>query len=127
MKKVLIIVFSLCLSHLSCSQTSKQIGIQKFKVEIQRLNDSSAIYFDKGIKLLKAGENKEEIAKILKPKLRYYEIQIDSLVRNFYNKARKLKLTEAEYNAVFEELKKKINSNLEKYKFLSENGVNITN
>jgi len=107
------------------TKSDKQEQIEHFKSEMKKLNDSSAFYFDKGIKLLKEGVDPAEIIVLIKPKLDYYEAKLDSKARGFQSIARKLKLSETEYNTVFSELIESFKPNRKKYKYLTENGVKI--
>jgi hypothetical protein len=122
--KKLITIF-IFITQFSCSQTqsNKLKEIQNFKSEILKINDSSAYYFDKGIKLLEEGKNSIDIAKSIKPKLKYFEIELDKKVRGFQKTAERLKLSNTEYENVFNELNESIKSNLEKYKYLTDKGI----
>ncbi|WP_452599067.1 hypothetical protein [Pontimicrobium sp. MEBiC01747] len=127
MKKLIVLLITILLGHLSYSQSKsyKQEQIESFQSEMKKINDSSSHYFDLGIKLFKEGKDAIEIKELIKPKLIYFQAKIDKKARAFQKVAEKLKLTNKEYDSIFIKLNENFKLNLEKYKYLSENGINI--
>jgi hypothetical protein len=127
MKKLITILFAFFLMNLSYSQSknSKQEQIENFQSEIKKINDSSSHYFDLGIKLFKDGKDSIEIVELIKPKLTYFQAEIDKKTRAFQKIAERLKLTNEEYDSIFIKLNEKFKLNFKKYKYLSENGIKI--
>ena len=117
----------LYMSQYSFAQTKsdKQKQIEHFKSEMKKLNDSSAFYFDKGIKLLKEGVDPIEIAVLIKPKLAYLESEIIRKARGFSSIAENIKLSQTAYNTVLSELMESFQDNRKKYEYLTKNGVKI--
>lgn len=55
----------------------------------------------------------------------YYQSEINKKSRGFRDTAKKLRLSEIAYNTVFHELMESIQANLDKHKYLIENGVEV--
>ncbi|WP_298512758.1 hypothetical protein [uncultured Kordia sp.] len=127
MKKYISILFIVFIIHISCTPTKsdKQLKIEHFQSEMKRINDSSLYYFDKGIKLLEEGVHPNVISARINGKLTYYKTEINIRSRGFKTIAKKLNLSEKEYDKVFEELGEIFQSSREKFKYLTENGVKI--
>lgn len=125
MKNYLTILLLLFCIQFSIGQSEKEKAIEFFKFEMKQLSDSSAYYFDKGIKLLKEGENPAKISTLISPKLKELEIEIDKKVYSFKPMIEKFGLTQSESQIIFEQLKEIFKNNQEKYKQLTEKGVKI--
>lgn len=127
MKKLIPILLIILLVNFSYSQSKsfKQEQIENFQSEMKKINDSSSHYFDLGIKLFKDGKDSIEIVELIKPKLTYFQAEIDKKTRAFQKIAEKLKLTNKEYESIFIRLNESFKLNFEKYKYLSENGMKI--
>ncbi len=127
MKKHLTILLLLFCIQVSIGQSEKEKkkAIEFFKFEMKQLSDSSAYYFDKGIKLLKEGETPAKITTLISPALKRLETEIDKKVYSFKTVIEKFELTKSESQIIFEALKKMFKNNQEKYKQLTEKGVKI--
>ncbi|MFK7748674.1 MAG: hypothetical protein AB8B65_09800 [Kordia sp.] len=127
MKKYIYILFLLCCLQFSNGQSQKEkdTEIEFFKFEIKQLNDSTTYYFDLGVKLLKEGEDSVIIEKLIKPKLKKYETEINTKIYSFKGIIEKFKLTRSESIVIYQQLKDIFKSNSEKYDYLIENDVNI--
>jgi hypothetical protein len=107
------------------NQESKEQGVQKFKNEIKVLCDSSNYYFDWGLDALENGQEPNEIGEKISPKLKNFESQLDAKTREFQKNASDLRLTENEYQKVFDDLSEYIEPMTEKHRQLREKGVKI--
>lgn len=127
MKKYIPILCIFLMIQFSCSElrSEKQQEIEKFQSEMKRINDSSAYYFDKGIKLLKAGVDPTEIGAKISSKLTYYRTEINKKSMEFRISSKKLGIPQAEYDSIFRELMKSYQVNVDKYKYLAKNGVKL--
>ena len=126
-KKNIFILLLACIVQFSCteSKTGKQAKIDDFKAEIEQLMDSSIHFYNKGVRLLKAGVAPIKIQKFIGPKLDKLRKQINEKSKEFAMKAQKLKIPRELYDNVFLDLNTNVQSIQEKHKYLNENGVKI--